>query len=190
MLIVGAAEHLGRMRDQCDQVGHLPLGLGHRGDQAWRTRGLGNRDMEPDIGAPIPLEFIDLGRHLGDQSVEPGEPLLAGPLGGKQRRAALDRDPIVEHGPGLALQRLALLVGQWRLLGRRTSRRRDHAAKPGDRSEPAWSAPGAASSARSATRRPAHARGAGGYPAPRGRAGSRCRGAPRSPRRCLAAAPV
>ena len=41
---------------QRDQVAHLALDLGHLGDQARRAGGLGDADVEADVGAPVVLE--------------------------------------------------------------------------------------------------------------------------------------
>ena len=72
VLLVGAGEDFGRVRDQRDQVGHLALDLGHRVEQAGRVGSLGDADVEADVGAPVLGEVLDLGRHLGDQLLEPG----------------------------------------------------------------------------------------------------------------------
>ena len=84
------------------------------------------------------------------------------PLGGQQRRPALDRDPVVEHRPGALVERLAGVLGQRRLLGDEGAA----LAAPQRDQVPALhqrrSAPGAGSSARSAAAAPARAPAAAG----------------------------
>ena len=138
VLLVGAGEHLGRVRDQRDQVGHLRLHVGHRGDQARRAGRLGEADVEAQVGAAVLLEVLGLRRHRLDQLVEPVEPRRPGPLGGEQDRARLDRDPLVEHLPGAGVERLADRVDQRRLGGDEGAALAAAQARPGGRSGPGW----------------------------------------------------
>ena len=123
------------------------LDLGHRRDQPRRPRGLGDADVEADVGAAVVLEVGRRGHPL-DQLVEPVSPRL-GPLGGQHRRPGLDRDPVVEHRPGLLAERLGLALRPAAAARRRRCRRCGPAPRPGARSGPASSAPGAGSSGRS-----------------------------------------
>ena len=95
MLRVGPRQHLRRVRDVADQVGHRALGLGHRRHQRGGAGGLGQPDVEAHVGAPVGGEVVERGGHLGDQRVEPLDRLRLGALGGQHRDAELDREPHV-----------------------------------------------------------------------------------------------
>ena len=102
VLGVGAGQHLLGVGDQRDQVAHLPLDLGHLGDQARRVRGLGDADVEADVGAPVLLEVRPARPSARPARRARRARARCGALGGQDRRADLDRDPVVEHRPGVA----------------------------------------------------------------------------------------
>ena len=95
VLRVGPRQHLGRMRDVADQVGHRALGLGHRRHQRRRAGRLGQPDVEQHVGLPVDGELLDRDGHLGDQRVEALDRLRLGPFGGQHGDAELDRHPDV-----------------------------------------------------------------------------------------------
>ena len=116
VLLVGEGEHLLGMGDERDQVAHLALDLGHLGDQLRRAGGLGDADVEADVGAPVLLE-VGRARHPLDPRLERREVGGLGALGGEDRRADLDRDPAIEDRPGVAAQRLLVTFVQRRARG-------------------------------------------------------------------------
>ena len=73
------------MRDVRDQVGHLALRRGHRGDQARAARGLRQRDVEAHVGKAVVGVLADLALHLLREGLERVE---------RRRVRALSR----EHG--------------------------------------------------------------------------------------------
>ena len=85
VLLVGAGEDLGRVGDQRDQVRHLALDVGHRAEEPRRAGGLGDADVEADVGAAVLAKVLDLGRHLRHQRLEPVQLPGLGPLGGEDR---------------------------------------------------------------------------------------------------------
>ena len=147
VLVVGAGQDLGRVGDQRDQVAHLTLHVGHRAEQPRRPGGLGDADVEADVGAAVLLEVLGA-RHLspapraGRAARRPCARPRASPPG-------LDRDPVVEHRPGALVERLAGPPASGGCSATKVPPF-GPAARPGGRSGPGWSAPGAGSSGRSA----------------------------------------
>ena len=114
VLVVGPVEHLGRVGDVGDQVGHRALRLGHRRDQPRAARRLGQPDVEAHVGLAVGGEVVeqvvDRVDHLGQRV----DLLGACALGGEHGDAELDRQAPVAH-----VAPLGELLGRRRQRGRR-----------------------------------------------------------------------
>ena len=102
------------MGDYRDQPAHLALDLGHRLDQAWRAGGLGNADVEADVGEAVVLEILRR-RHPVDQIVESLEVGCPPAFRRQQHGAGLDSNPVIEGRPG-RLREARLAAGRQRRL--------------------------------------------------------------------------
>ena len=87
VLRVGGGEHLRRMRDVGDQVGHRALHLGHRAHQARGAGGFGEPDVQADVGLAVGGEVLQRVLQRGGQLVERER----GPPAARVRRRAPPR---------------------------------------------------------------------------------------------------
>ena len=109
VLRVGPRQHLGRVGDVGDQVGHRALGLGHRRDQRGGARRLGEPDVEAHVGAPVGGEVVVAGGHLVDQVAEQLDRV------GSARSAASDGDAELDREPHVAaVAPVDQLLAGWR----------------------------------------------------------------------------
>ncbi len=117
VLRIGVGEHLLRVGDQGDQRAHLPLHLGHRGDQPRRVGRLGHADVKADVGAAVIGEVPGRGHPLHVRA-EPSQIPLARALARQDHGPRLDSNALVEHLPCLGTERLAGgFLGQGRVVG-------------------------------------------------------------------------
>ena len=98
VLRVGPRQHLGRVGDVGDQVGHRALGLGHRRHQRGGAGRLGQADVEAHVGAPVGGEVVELRGHRVDQVARAARSRRRRALGGQQRDAELDREAARRSG--------------------------------------------------------------------------------------------
>ena len=96
VLGVGPREHLGRVGDVVDQVGHRRLRLGHRRHERGAAGRLGEPDVEAHVGLPVGREVARAGRP-SRRRARPAARARRGAraLGGEHRDAELDRQPRV-----------------------------------------------------------------------------------------------
>ena len=104
MLLVGGVQHRGRVRDVRDQVRHLALRRGHRGDQPRAAGALGQPDVEAHVGAAVCRVVAELPVHRLDQRGERVKRLRIGTLGRQHRHPDLERHAAVADLVPLAQQ--------------------------------------------------------------------------------------